>query len=316
MRSWPRLVSLALGLIPVVMLLSMLATIAFKSRGAITEVGLHDLFQWELTTRTLNGYGRYGLLAPIVGTVSVVVVAIALALPVSLAIGVASTDFTLGPVGRGLRVVMSLLSGIPPIVYALMAVVFASAFMIPKFTGGIIYSDPDPAHIGADPNNFPPQGLPWNASSLPWDPYGLNSTTLLGGILLALLVIPVMAPLIEDALRIVPRAGKEASLALGANRWYTLRRVTLPRALPGIVAATGLGALRAMGDVLIVLFVIGRTSAQPKPFWDLLEANGPLTSAGAASSADSARQPSASTARTTATPATSAPSSCSSWRSS
>jgi ABC-type phosphate transport system permease subunit len=70
-------------------------------------------------------------------------------------------------------------------------------------------------------------------------------------------------------------------MALGATRWHTLRRVTLPRALPGIISAAGLGTLKVLGDVMIVLIVVGFEARAPHPFWDVLERNAPLTSTGA-----------------------------------
>ena len=100
-------------------------------------------------------------------------------------------------------------------------------------------------------------GVPWNAGAFPWDPTGGNNSVLLAGIVLALLAIPFMAPLIEDALRNVPNEPKQASLALGAGRWYTLVHITLPHALAGIVSAVRLGVLKVLGDLMIALFVVG-----------------------------------------------------------
>jgi ABC-type phosphate transport system permease subunit len=206
-------------------------------------------------------------------------IALSLALPVSLCIGVLASEFPLGPLGGAMRGLLALLSGIPPVVYAVMAVVFLGPFMNPKFTGGLNGSLAEPEKIGLRPDQFPPDGLPW-PMSFPYSPTGLFSTTLLAGILLALLAIPFMAPLIEDTFRNAPRDAKEASLALGATRWQTLRRITLPRALPGMVAATGLGALKVLGDVMIALFVIGYDARVPTPAWDALERTGSLTSVG------------------------------------
>ena len=106
-------------------------------------------------------------------------------------------------------------------------------------------------------------------------------STLTGGILLALLVIPFMAPLVDDALQNAPNELKEASLALGATRWYTLKNATLPAAFPGIVSAVALGSLKAMGDVIIIIFAVGYVPYLPSPLWDITGRGAPLTSAGA-----------------------------------
>jgi ABC-type phosphate transport system permease subunit len=180
-----------------------------------------------------------------------------------------------------MRAALGLMAGIPPIVYALMAIVFVAPFMIPKFTGGLNYTSPHPETVGVSPDAWPPAGVPWNASAFPWDPTGRHNSVLLAGILLGLLVIPFMAPMIEDAIRNVAVEPREASLALGASRWYTLTHITLPQSLAGIISATRLGTLRALGDVMIGLLVIGPAAGQlPNPLWDPLELTAPLTAQG------------------------------------
>jgi phosphate transport system permease protein len=98
----------------------------------------------------------------------------------------------------------------------------------------------------------------------------------------ALLLIPFLAPLMADAIRNVATAGREASFGLGANRLYTLRRIVLPQAAPGILSAVVLGLLKALGDTLIVVFVVGwEANAIPKPAFDLLERTPSLAAVGA-----------------------------------
>jgi phosphate transport system permease protein len=69
--------------------------------------------------------------------------------------------------------------------------------------------------------------------------------------------LPTIVSLSEDALRAVPRTYKEASLALGANRWQTLVRVSIPSALSGIIASIMLGMGRAIGETMTVLMATG-----------------------------------------------------------
>jgi len=98
------------------------------------------------------------------------------------------------------------------------------------------------------------------------------NSTLLGGVLIALFLIPFLTALFVDALADVPRAAREASLALGANRTYTIRRVVLPRAMPALIGASMLGLLKALGDALIVGFAVGWSADQlPNPLFDVLE---------------------------------------------
>ncbi len=95
---------------------------------------------------------------------------------------------------------------------------------------------------------------------------GLNALN--GSILLAVMALPTIITISEDAIKAVPHAYKEASLALGASQWYTLFRVTIPAALPGLIAATMLGLGRALGETMTVLMATGNTSALPHGFLD------------------------------------------------
>jgi phosphate transport system permease protein len=244
--------------------------------------GLRSLFGTDFSTIYSSGIGRYGLRPAIMGTLWVTVIAMVIAVPMAMAMAIFISEFPLGQFGRVLQLVLSMLAGIPPIVYALMAIVFVGPFIKPKFTADFEFGSPDPQRVGVAPADWPPSDVPWNAGAFPWDPSGGTNSVLLAGILLALLVIPFITPLILDAFRNVPREPKEASLALGVTRWHTLRRVTLPWAMPGIVGAIGLGTLRVIGDVMIVLFVVGFEANMPNPLFDVLERTGPLTSSGAA----------------------------------
>lgn len=92
--------------------------------------------------------------------------------------------------------------------------------------------------------------------------FGLNTglTALTGAILLALMAIPTVITVSEDAIQSVPRAYREASLALGANRLQTIFRVIVPAALPGIIAAIMLGMGRVIGETMAVLMVTGNAA--------------------------------------------------------
>ncbi len=87
---------------------------------------------------------------------------------------------------------------------------------------------------------------------------GLNALT--GSLLLALMAIPTIISISEDAIRSAPKSYKEASLALGASRLETLVRVTLPASLSGIVAAVALGMGRVIGETMVVLMVTGNAA--------------------------------------------------------
>lgn len=85
-------------------------------------------------------------------------------------------------------------------------------------------------------------------------------TALTGALLLALMAIPTIMTISEDAIRNVPASYKEASMALGASRMQTVWRVTVPAALSGIVAAVMLGMGRIVGETMVVLMVTGNAA--------------------------------------------------------
>ncbi len=95
---------------------------------------------------------------------------------------------------------------------------------------------------------------------------GLNALN--GSILLAVMALPTIVTISEDAINAVPNSNREASLALGANKWETLFKVTIPAALPGLIAAVMLGLGRALGETMTVLMATGNAAAIPKGFLD------------------------------------------------
>lgn len=86
---------------------------------------------------------------------------------------------------------------------------------------------------------------------------GLGFTILGGSATLALLNLPILVRVTEESLRTVPRSYREASLALGATMWQTLRKVILPTALPGLITGITLVAGRALGETAILIFTAG-----------------------------------------------------------
>lgn len=87
---------------------------------------------------------------------------------------------------------------------------------------------------------------------------GLNACT--GSLLLALMAIPTVISISEDAIMSVPGAYKKASLALGASELQTILKVTIPAALPGVIAAVMLGMGRIIGETMVVMMVTGNTA--------------------------------------------------------
>ena len=90
-----------------------------------------------------------------------------------------------------------------------------------------------------------------------------------GAMTLALMNLPIIVRVTEEALKTVPREYREASLALGATKWQTIARVILPAALPGIVTGVTLTAGRAVGETAILIFTAGTTASRLIPDFSL-----------------------------------------------
>ncbi len=101
---------------------------------------------------------------------------------------------------------------------------------------------------------------------------------LAGSILLGIMFIPYITTICEDALRSVPMEFKEGSLALGANRWQTIRHVTIPAASSGITAAVLLNVGSIIGETMAVLLVVGNVSRIPSPVFDIFDQGATFTS--------------------------------------
>ncbi len=99
-----------------------------------------------------------------------------------------------------------------------------------------------------------PSGFSWLAAS----------------ILLGIMALPTIVSVSEDALYVVPKDYKEASLGLGATKWQTISRVLIPAAASGISAAVILGMGRAIGETMAVMMVAGNAAVIPSPIWDVL----------------------------------------------
>jgi phosphate transport system permease protein len=164
---------------------------------------------------------RYGTLALSVGSFAVTALAMALAVPFGIGAAVYLSEFCSPRLRETLKVVIELLSAIPSVVWGFFGLTVMSRLIV-HFTGA---------------------------------PVGVN--VLNGGIILALMSVPVIVSIGEDALKAVPDSYREAGLALGATRWQLVYRVLLPAARNGLLAAVLLGVGRAVGETMAVLMATG-----------------------------------------------------------
>ncbi len=175
---------------------------------------------------------RYGTLALTAGTFSVTAVAMLLAVPFGLGAAVYLSEFCSPRVRETLKVVIELLAAIPSVVWGFIGLTVMSKLIV-RLTGA---------------------------------PVGVN--VLNGGIILALMSVPVIVSIGEDALKAVPDSYREAGLALGATRWQLVYRVLLPAARNGLLAAVLLGVGRAVGETMAVLMATGHAVHIPRGVLD------------------------------------------------
>ena len=191
----------------------------------------------------------FGALALITGTVATTFLALIIAEPVGLGAAVYISEFAQGKVKETLKVLIELLAAIPSIVWGFIGLMVLGPIITKVFS--------------AEPGSW------WGhtmvalhlASSETGAAQGTNLLT--GSIVLALMSVPLIVSLSEDALRAVPDSFREAALALGANPWETVRRVLFPAARNGLLAACMLGMGRAIGETMAVLLAAGHSNRIP-----------------------------------------------------
>jgi phosphate ABC transporter permease protein PstC len=170
--------------------------------------------------------GRYGVLAMVWGSLVVTVGALVLAVPVAVGLALFLTEVAPPPLAGLFRPLLQTLAGVPSVVYGFVGL----SLLVPVIR----------RTLG-----------------------GPGFSVLAGALVLAVMVLPTIAAVAEDALRALPPALREGAFALGATPWQTVRRVLLPAARSGIVTAVVLGLGRVLGETMAVLMVTGNVAVPP-----------------------------------------------------
>jgi phosphate transport system permease protein len=163
---------------------------------------------------------QWGVLPLVMGTLTTTVIALAVAVPLGLGAATYLSEYASERVRRTVKPILEVLAGVPTVVYGVIALTLLTP-VLQSVTGAQIF------------NNLSP------------------------GIVMGFMIVPTVASLSEDAMSAVPRAMREGSYALSANRMQTTVRVVIPAALSGIVAAIVLGMSRAVGETMIVAIAAG-----------------------------------------------------------
>ena len=173
--------------------------------------------------RPTSASPKYGALALITGSVAVAVLSMGLAVPFGIGTAVFISEFCKPRTREFLKIVVELLAAIPSVVWGFIGITLMNSLVI-NLTG---------ASIGVNV---------------------LNSS-----IILALMSVPIIVSIGEDALKAVPDSYREAAEALGATRWQIVYKVLFPAAKNGLLAAVLLGVGRAVGETMAVLMATGHS---------------------------------------------------------
>ena len=177
---------------------------------------------------------QFGFMPLVLGTVWVTVFAILFALPFGLAVSIYMSEVASERMRKILKPVIELLNGIPSVVYGFFGLIVIVPLLQDVF------------------------GLPVGESGLA------------GAIVLAIMALPTIITVSQDAMLNCPRSQRAASLALGASRWQTIYKVVMPYSVSGITSAIVLGIGRAFGETMAVLMVTGNAAVIPLSITDPL----------------------------------------------
>jgi phosphate transport system permease protein len=191
-----------------------------------------EFFGGENWMPTATPAPQFGLLPLLAGTLWVGLCAILIALPLGLGVAIYLGELAGEKVRNLLKPTIELLAGIPSVVYGFFGLVVLVPFIQRAF-------------------------------DLP-----VGETALAGSLVLAIMALPTIITVAEDAIRNVPQAMREASLGLGANHWQTVYRVIIPYSISGISAAVVLGIGRAIGETMAVLMVTGNAAIIPHSLFE------------------------------------------------
>jgi len=194
---------------------------------------------WDIFSTNWNvSEGQYGIGTAIFGTIIVSIGAMLIAIPLGILGAIFLSELAPYRLRVILKPIIELLAGVPSIVYGFIGVVLIVRYLQVSFDMLSGYS------------------------------------FLAGSLILGVMALPIIISMSDDAMKAAPRSYKEASLALGATKWETIKKVTMPSSISGISAAVVLGIGRAVGETMAVSLVLGNVMKIPIPPWDMFETTG------------------------------------------
>lgn len=199
---------------------------------AFTHISLFEFFFTTDWNPTSYVQPTWGILSLVAGTLYIAVFSLIIAVPLGVACAIYLAQIASPRVRELLKPAIEMIAALPSVVLGLLGLLVLA-----------------PAVAGV-----------FGLSS------GLNAFT--ASILVAIMALPTIISISEDALTSVPIGYTEASLALGASSWQTIQNVVVPSAMSGIIAAVMLGLGRVVGETMVVLMIAGNARAFPSGLFD------------------------------------------------
>jgi phosphate transport system permease protein len=239
---------LIVGLSSLFILFTIMVFLIKEGIPLFKEVGITDFIfgkEWYPTSDNQ----RFGIFPLIVSSLYITAIASLIAIPLSLSVAIYISELAGSTVKEIVKPLIEIIASIPSVIIGFFGMVVVAPFLM--------------EHFDVDT--------------------GLNLFN--AALMLSFMVIPTIASISEDAISSVPMSLKEASYALGANRWETIIHIVIPASLSGIYTAIILGISRIIGETMVVLMVAGGATIIPTSLFDPVR---PLTSNIAAEMAEAA----------------------------
>jgi phosphate transport system permease protein len=200
---------------------------------------LHQHSIWSLLSNsTWRPFkGEFGFYSFISGTLWVTSIAIIIALPLCILTGIFLSEYAHPYIKRFVYPLIDILAGIPPVVYGVWGILVVVPFISEKIAPHFVE-------------------------------YSSGYSVLAGGIVLAIMIVPLLISIFIEIFAAIPKELRDASLSLGATNWQTVKFVILRKSFTGILAAVVLAVSRAFGETIAVLMVCGNVSEVPKSIFD------------------------------------------------
>lgn len=191
----------------------------------------YGLFQFIFGMNWAPDSNQFGIFPMIISTSIITLISLLMAAPLSVSCAVFLEEIAPTNVKNLFKPIIQTLAGIPSVIYGFFGLTVIAPFIRQNFGGS-----------------------------------GFSIIT--ASVILAIMILPTIISVSQDAIKSVPNSYREASIGLGSTQWQVIRNIILPTALPGIVTAIILGVGRAIGETLAVLMLAGNVTSIPTSLFD------------------------------------------------